>query len=460
MMSRFTSFCASLRFCVAVGLFGVFSFLNPPQSAEKVVKDFVTLFQAQDAAGIYSAMHPDVVGGKEISQSDVEEFLKQYKIGTLTFENSRIDRRMKAEDGSTERFQATLTFRGPVLAPEYPKPSVFEMVILWVLEDGKWWLERTFSTNFIVTTDEAYPTRAQDESAIQFEAAIAVLDKIGSDDEGSAALSGSITQGSAAKEYSDLEAIYRTERGPKGVDSKADGIQVLLNGASRSRGGLLDIYYGDFKAGPDDARKPLPWGMFRDYVQASIHSAKSLEKRGNTKAAKNIYRRLISLGRQFLNEPGGIQFAVWGTSFQKQGAQELVRLVGPGEKEQVLAFANVASRRLDLLQTALSCLDDMTDYKSLKSAIFAAGRSNDAIFRPWGINTLSILAFKGAPANQTASSEVGGTVLVRNKIMQKKALSVLKELESESSGKVKSFIANQKEWVTTHNVYGVVRPFK
>lgn len=445
---------------MVAAVFGILSYFSPSDSPEKVVQDFVTTFQSKNAAAIYALMHPDVVGGKEISPSDVEAFLKHYKIDTLKFENFQIDRRMKSEDGSTERFQATLTFRGPVLAPEYPKPSAFEMALLWVLEEKKWWVERTFSTDYIVTSDEPYPTRAQDESALQFEAAVAVLDKIKSNDDGAATLAGPTTQGSGAKEYAELESTYRTERGPKGIDAKADGIQTLLKGAGRSTGGLLEIYYGDFKTGPKDNRKPVPWGMFRDYVHAAIENAKALEKRGNTKAAQTIYRRIISLGKQFLSEPGGIQFAIWGASFQKQGAEGLARVASADEKDRVAAFASIASRRLDVLQTALACLDDMKDYKSLKSAIIAARRTDDAIFRPWGINTLSLYALKGAPANESASKAAGGTVLVRNPAMQKPALTVLAELESEPSGKVKSFIANQKEWITTHNVYGVIRPFK
>jgi hypothetical protein len=459
-MTRLESFCAGRCFCMVAAVFGVLSYFSPSDSPEKVVQDFVTTFQSRNATAIYAMMHPDVVGGKEISAADVEAFLKYYKVDTLKFENFHIDRRMKSEDGSAERFQATLTFRGPVLAPEYPKPSAFEMALLWVLEDKKWWVERTFSTDYVVSSDAPYPSPAQDESALQFEAALAVLDKIKLNDDGAAALTGPTTQGSGSKEYVELEASYRTERGPKGVDPKADGIQTLLKGASRGAGGLLEIYYGDFKTGPKDNRKPLPWGMFRDYVHAAIENAKEQEKRGATKAAQSTYKRIICLGRQFLSEPGGIQFAIWGASFQKQGAEGLARVASSAEKEQVAAFASVASRRLDVLQTALACLDDMKDYKSLKSAIMAARRTDDAIFRPWGINTLALYALKGAPANEAATNAAGGTVLVRNPAMQKMALSVLKELESEPSGKVKPFIENQKEWITSHNVYGVIRPFK
>lgn len=459
-MGRLKSICSGRCFCIAAGLLGVFSFLNPPDAPEKVVKDFVALFQSQNAAGIHSVMHPDVVGGKDIAASDVEQFLKDHKADALKFEKFHIDRRMKSEDASTERFQATLTFRGPVLAPEYPKPSEFEMVNLWVLEEGKWWLERTFSAHYLVFSDASYPTAAQDENCLKFETALSVLDKIKPDDSAAAALAGPADQGSAAKEYQALEGTYRTERGPKGVDPRADGIQAFLKAARRSNGGFLEIYYGDFKKGQDDNRKPVPWGMFRDYVHAAIENARGMEKRNNVKAAKATYRGIISVGRQFVNEPGGIQFAIWGTNFQKEAAQELARLAGPGEKEQILSFVNVVSRRLDLLQTALQCLDDMTDYTSLKSAAIAAGRTDDTIFGPWGINTLTILALKGAPANRTATKSVNGTVLVRNPVMQEKALSVLNQLESEPSGRLKPFIQFQKEWITSHNVFGVIRPTK
>jgi hypothetical protein len=458
-MKRLNSLCAGRYFCVVAAVFGVFSYFTPPDPPEKVIKDFVTTFQSKNSAAIYAMMHPDVVSGKEISQSDVDSFLKHYKVETLKFENFNIARRMKSEDGSTERFQATLTFRGPVLAPEYPKPSAFEMDLLWVLEDKKWWVERTFATDYIVSSDKPYPTKAQDENAVQFQAALAVLDKIKSSDNEAVALAGPTTQGTGSKEYTELESVYRKERGPKGLDSDANGIQLFLKGASRSTGGLLSVYYGDFRNGPKDTRKPVPWGMFKDYALAATASAKNLEKRGKGKAAEAVYKRLINLGGQLLSEPGGVQFAVWGSTFQKQGAEGLAQVAAAGERERAAAFARVASRRLDVLQTAMACLDDMADYKSLKSAIIAAGRTDDAIFGPWGINTLSIFALKGAPANDAAIKAAGGTVLVRNPAMQKKALEVLNQLGTEPSGKVKAFIANQKEWITSHNVYGVIHPF-
>jgi hypothetical protein len=459
-MKRIRSFCATRCFCVVAAVFGIFSFLTPAETPEKAIHDFVTSFDAKNAAAIYATLQPDVVGGKDISKSDVEAFLKHYKAGTLKFKNFHIDRRMKSEDGSTERFRATLTFRGPVLAPEYPTPSAFELAMLWVMENKKWWIERTFSSDYIVTSDKPYPSSAQNENAMRFQAALAVLDKLKSEDDEATALIGSETPGTGSKEYAELERLYRKERGPQGVGPNADGVQVLLKAASHGDGGLLKIYYGDFRSSPQDMRKPVPWGMFRDYVHAAIKSAKEYEKHGKTGAAQVVYKRVISLGRQFLKEPGGVQFAVWGADFQKQGAEGLVGVSRSGEKELAAEFTGLASRRLDVLETALACLDDMQDYKSLKSAIIAAGRAKDTAFRTWGINTLSIFAIKGAPASDVATKTAGGSVLVRDAAMQKKARAVLDELATEPSGKIKSFIENQKEWIRSHNVYGVIRPFR
>ena len=57
-------------------------------------------------------------------------------------------------------------------------------------------------------------------------------------------------------------------------------------------------------------------------------------------------------------------------------------------------------------------------------------------------------------------SAAGGIVLVKNPIMEKKAMAALNELASEPSGKVKSFIENQKEWIRNHQVYGTVQAFR
>ena len=199
--------------------------------------------------------------------------------------------------------------------------------------------------------------------------------------------------------------------------------------------------------------------MFKDYVEAAIKYAKFLEKREKIKQAQTIYRRVTALGRQFLDEPGGFQFMNCGLLFQKQGAQELARILpsnGNPSKQTAKNVVNLASRRLDLLQTAFGCIDDMADYKSLKAAMIAAERQNDTIFKAWSINTLAILALKGAPANPETVKTAGSMVLVIDPGMQKIASAGLGRLESEPTGQLRRFIENQKEWVKNHQVYGTL----
>ena len=269
------------------------------------------------------------------------------------------------------------------------------------------------------------------------------------------------TAGKALQHYQELERLYAKERGPNGVDPKTEGVQAFLKAASFSRSGFLEYYHGDFSTGPDDKRRPMPWEILNDYFQAAIERAKGGEKQGNKRAAESIYRRLIAFARQILDEPGGIQFLQWGTGFQKQAAEELTRVAEKStDRENALALVNGATRRLDLLQTALSCLDDMEDYKPLSAATFAANRNSDNIFRPWGISTLAILALKGAPANQAAIKAAGGIVILNNPVMQKKAGEILDQLSADPSGKAKSFIDFQKEWIKNHKVFGALQTFK
>jgi hypothetical protein len=314
-----------------------------------------------------------------------------------------------------------------------------------------------------VTVDDAYPTSEQQEIALRLQATQEVLGKIGLPGTEDLDLLPASTAGSGVEEYRELEKLYSQERSPKGVDPEGRGVQVFLEAATHKQGGLLNLYQADFENDPSKGRKPAPWDMFRDYVAASTTLAKSLEKQKKYKRAASIYRRFISFGRQLLDEPGGFQFVQWGITFQKQGAQELARVlgkIGGTQKDRAESCARMAARRLDLLQTGLSCLDDMTDYRSLQAAIIAGEPSPVNVFRSWGVNTLAILALKGAPATQDAIRTAGAMVVVDNPAMRQVAWKALEKLTAEPSGKMAVFIEKQKKWITDHEVYGTVQNFR
>jgi hypothetical protein len=442
--------------CFAViGIFGVLSMILPSEEPDIAVRKFVHLFNTQDAQGLLQLMYPEIVSDKEIKVEDVDGFLKGYHSNSLALKDFRVDERMKSEDGAVERFKSTILFRGPVLSPEYPNPSEFRIELLWILEDGKWWLERTLSLNHFVDWAQPYPSAAQDEIGLRFKTSIDILNNIGMTGNEDQDLMSKPAAGQAIKYYQELEKLYPKERGPNGVDPKTEGVQAFLKAASFSRSGLLQYYYGDFPAGSDDKRRPIPWETLNDYFQAAMERAKASEKQGNNKAAESIFRRLVAFGKQILDEDGGVQSIQWGTSFQKQAAEELARMAERStDREKALALVKSSTRRLDLLQTALSCLDDMEDYKALSAAAIAANGGGDSIFRPWGINTLAILALKGAPANKAAIKAAGGVVVVNNPAMQKKAGEVLEQLEADPSGKFKPFVDFQKKWIKAHKVFG------
>ena len=70
----------------------------------------------------------------------------------------------------------------------------------------------------------------------------------------------------------------------------------------------------------------------------------------------------IPEGSVFLNEAGGLQFLTWGMTFQKKGADGLLKVLPPSarqERTKLAEFVSLCSRKLDLLQTALGCLDDL-----------------------------------------------------------------------------------------------------
>jgi hypothetical protein len=459
-----TSFARGSLWCVAgVGALGMLSFFSSPDSPEKVAKQFASMFTGQDAAGIQKSIHPDVAEEKEIRVGDVDGFLKRYHSNLLKLDAITIDKRLKSEDNATDRFEATLTFRGPRLSPDYEEPSTLKMTFLWVLEDGRWWLERPTSLSYFVNSKAAYPTAAQEETALRFETTLQILQGIGFQDDNDLALIGRPIPGNAAQDYKELEQLHAKEWGAKGIDPTATGVQVFLKAAGKAEGGLMQLYHGDFKGIGEEKRKPVPWEMFRDYAQAAIKYATDLEKRGNPERAEKIYRLLISLGRQFLNERGGFHFKSWGLTFQKQGAEALARCLPSrkaAQKKQAEAFVSVVSRRLDLLHTALSCLDDMADYRSLKAAVDAANRADDLVFRPWGLNTLLIFALKGAPGSPDAIRAGGGMVLVDDPAMREIASKSVDAMVKEPSGTVRSFIESQKQWISSHRVYEAAQTFR
>jgi len=447
----------------AIGLLGILSLFGASETPDQAMNRFVSAFTGKDAAGFKEIIHPDIIDGKEIGATDVQAFLERYRGRLQRLETSRVLKTVKSEDGSTERFRGALTFKGPPLSKDYPGPALLQMTLQWVLEDRRWWLERPLSIRYRVTSNASYPTPGQQEVAMRFQTALQVLEKLGLPGKEDMSLARRTGSGEAVGEYRQLEKLYKTERGAGGVHPDSRGVKVLLRGAGRSRSGLLRMYHGDFKSKAGEKRKPVPWDMFRDYAQGAINQGNKLEKRGKREAAEKIYRRVIALGRQFLDQPGGLHFVRWGIIFQKAGATELARVLSAEdspEHNKVKTFLRLSSRRLDLLQTALECLDDMEDYRSLKAALVAADRAGDPNFRPWGINTLIILALKGAPANKATIRKARGMVIVDNQAMREIASKALEKPASGYSDTVRAFISYQKDWVRTHKVYGSAPSFR
>jgi hypothetical protein len=448
---------------VLVGITGLLPFFKGAEDPEAVMQRFVALFKAQDAQAILNLISPEVVTQTELTVKDVEGFIKRFRSDTLTLERIQIDKRLKSEDGEVERFQTTLLFRGPVFGPEYKNPALLSMKLLWLLEGGKWWLERPLTIHYVVTANDPYPTPDQQERAMRLQASLEVLGKLGLPGSEDLNLLPSLSSGAGVDGYKELEKLYSQERGPKGVASDGRGVQVFLEAAAHKQGGFLSLYQADFENDAGRGRRPAPWDMYRDYVSATLKYAKSLEKRKKYKTAESVYRKCIAFGRQLLDEPGGFQFVLWGITFQKQGAEELARLLaetGSPQSDQAEAFTKLAARRLDLLQTALSCLDDMTDYRSLQAAVIAGEPSPVNVFRSWGVNTLTILALKGAPAARETIRNAGAMVVVDNPAMRQVAWKALEKLAAEPSGKMAAFIEKQKKWVGEHEVYGTVQSFR
>lgn len=439
--------------CLALlGAFSVFSMFSHPDPPDKSIKLFAELFLKQDAKGILGLMHPDVVAGLDFTLSELQERLSKYRPHEFTLENITLGNRTISEDKTTERLQATLTFRGPRLnSPNYPNPTKLRVTMLWVLEEKKWWLERSTSFEQTVESNQLYPTPVQEQLATEFQATLSVLDKLKA--ESQFAYLGVTEPGSAYDMYKDLGRYYERERSDKGISVKAEGLYLFLRAVVKENSGLHSLYYGDFKRNSADPRKPAPWRMFNDYVQAAFLRGKKLEKEGKPAVAAGIYKKIISFGNQLIDGAAGMQFALWGATYQKQGAEHLAKISDKEDKAKTFKAAQNAARRIDLLLTCMNRLSDMADYGSLKAALVAAERHGDPLFSSWGLNTLAIFAYKGAPVDEETAKPVMGRIMVSNPRMTRVALAAL-----ERSGKRpedKEFIQTQKEWVAAHDVYNM-----
>ena len=107
-------------FCFALlGIVGILPFFAKPEPPEPAIKQFADMFVRQDAEGILKSMHADMVTGTDLTLSEIENLLKRYRANLFKFEKLDIQKRMKAEDESTQRVQVELTFKGPILAKDY-----------------------------------------------------------------------------------------------------------------------------------------------------------------------------------------------------------------------------------------------------------------------------------------------------------------------------------------------------
>ncbi len=450
--------------CVALIalLLGFWSSESDIEKPESAVKRFTEAFTSGNAVSFSKMILPEIAKAKKIEVTDVGEFLVRMNSKSCSLERSKLVPVKGNEDQAPSQFKAFLVFETTGPARIYKGPTWLEMEILFTLFKKKWFLERPLSINLRMISHKSYPTPKQDEIALRYQAAMQVIDRIGLLGGEDMYIVGPRTKGSASELLSDLERLHRKELGDKGIEPNSRGVSVFVKAGSMQTGDFLKLYHGDFKSGPEDHRKPVPWDVFRDYAVGAIKMAKIQEKRGDLKSAEQIYRRLIGFGKIILDEPGGLQFVNWGLTFEKIGATALAELFkksGNPDLVEISEFASLVSRRLDVLGTAQDCLDDMVEFNALKASIIASQKKGDSVFRPWAVNTLCIFAHKGAPARKSIIKEIGVLALISDREMQGVAQSSLKELYSKAETRTRSFIDQQIQWVKTNRVYGASIPF-
>ena len=71
--------------------------------------------------------------------------------------------------------------------------------------------------DYYVESDKLYPTEPQDEAATQFEATLAVLDRLGLKNEEAEALAQSTESGNSADDYKNWTGLIKEIKGPQGL---------------------------------------------------------------------------------------------------------------------------------------------------------------------------------------------------------------------------------------------------
>ncbi len=422
-----------------------------------------TLIINSDSGGITNIIHPDMVADNDGQKTALENFLKRLPKDKIEFESSHVNSRFRDPENKVERFKGSISFRTPAQFSEYPGPWKLEMEFFWLLDDNKWWLERPISVLYTVESNQSYPTQSQEEVSERFMATLQVLATIPWTSPQETLISSRSASKNKSDDYMDLEKLYFQEKTPRGIDPDSSAVVKFLKIASRHLGQFFSLYSGDFKSGPKDIRRPVPWDVYKNCVEASCIKGRRLSQYGGEKEAETIYLSIMGFGGQIVDEGAGVQSTAWGLEFQKRAIEELLRLKKspePLDRSRLTEVLKLISRRLDLVQTALACLDDMTNYNSLKAAQIAAADYSHTVFGPWAINCLAIFSAHGAPAGAEAIKACGDIVIVKNSGMQSKAGETLDALASSSAGPIKFFIDFEKQYVKANRIYGAAGEFR
>jgi hypothetical protein len=447
---------------LCLGVFGVLSFFQSPEDPSTALNRLATLITNSDSGGIMSILHPDMVVDNDGEKTALENFLKRLPKGKIEFDASRVNRRFRDPENQVDRFEGSISFRTPSQFSGYPDSWKLEMEFFWILDNNKWWLERLISVNYTLESTESYPTQSQEEVSTRLMTALEVLATIpwtSPQDTLNACLSAPKNK---SDDYKDLENLYFQEKTPRGIDPDSSATLKFLKIASGNLGQFFSLYQGDFKSSPKDIRRPVPWDVYKNCVDASCIKGRHLSQYGRDKEAEIIYLSIMGFGGQIVDEGAGVQSTAWGLEFQKRAIEGMLRMKKPPEHlgwNRLAELLKLISRRLDLVQTTLACLDDMTNYNSLKAAQIAAKDYSHTIFGPWAINCLAVFSTHGAPACADAIKACGDIVIVKNAGMQSKAAETLDAIASSSAGPIRFFINFEKQYVKANRIYGAVREF-
>ena len=253
-------------------------------------------------------------------------------------------------------------------------------------------------------------------------------------------------KGNAADHYAKLEILYTKEKQNRHekdftVDPEGQGVKEILAATKIRSCSLTPHYYPHMETGDSNQPDMIVYGA---YIQALLHHASNLERKGDLKAANRAYQAGLIWGWHFtLDRPNLITFTL-GLSAKVQSARAYAVFLRRHLKGKKAKHAEEYVEKLVQIQGRAFAknhiyLGEHNKFSCLYSAILIAKEDKDPLWRQEALLNLGVLRH-GAPHATT-------NVLIKDGESQRLAAQALTEVASKDPH---PWIRNLAKWTIEH----------